>query len=77
MNKIKYSFAPGFDRLRTGDAKLVKMQILGLLDLKYPEYYYKKKRGIVNIPHQLYEAITGIFEKFGVSENDVWEKTNV
>lgn len=71
-NKLRYSFAPGIEKLAVKDEKMVREQIFSSLGLKTSSEYCRKKQGMLDIRKSDYDAITSIFERFGVAEKDVW-----
>ncbi len=70
--KITYSFDLGMQKITLRDQKCVKLAIYEVLGIKNRHDFCRKKHGILNIPKHQYDAITAIFERYGVAEKDVW-----
>ena len=74
---FRYSFAPGFEKLTVKDSKIVKKELYEALGCKSESVFSRSKRSFKNIPHHVYILVTEIFAKYGVSEQDVWTKTEI
>ena len=75
--KIRYSFAPGFQKLTIEEGLKVREEIYQLLGCTSDVMYCRRKNNYRNMPPVVYKAITDVFSRYGVSENDVWEKTEI
>lgn len=74
---FRYSFAPGFNKLTVEDGRKVKNRLYEALGCKSPESFSRFKWKFNNIPHHVYMLVTETFAEFGVSEQDVWNITEV
>ena len=74
---FRYSFAPGFNKLTVEDGRKVKNRLYEALGCKSPESFSRFKWKFNNIPHHVYMLVTETFAEFGVSEQDVWNITDV
>ena len=57
------------------DAARLRKELMITLSIRTTQYYYRKRKGIVNIPFHLKESIEKTFKKFGVEAADVWTIT--
>ena len=74
---FRYSFAPGFNKLTVEDGRKVKNRLYEALGCKSQESFSRFKWKFNNIPHHVYMLVTETFAEFGVSEQDVWNITEV
>lgn len=74
---FRYSFAPGFTHLTIEEAKIVKKELYEALGCKSVQAFSRFKRRFNNVPHHVYILVTEIFARYGVSEQDVWTKTEI
>lgn len=74
---FRYSFAPGFLKLKIEDAPKVKKEISALLGCTSDVMFCRRKNNYRNMPTVVYSQITQIFSKYGVSESDIWQITKV
>lgn len=73
IQKVHYSFKPGFDLLKYSQIPAAKAELKQVLGLKYDTTFYKKRKDYPNIPAFIKEKIKEIFSKYGVDKRDIWD----
>lgn len=73
IQKVHYSFKPGFDLLKNSQTSAAKADLMQVLGLKYETTFYKKRKDYPNIPAFLKDKIEEIFSKYGVDKRDIWD----
>jgi hypothetical protein len=77
ITHFRYSFKRGFNNLTISEAQSVKTEIYKLLGCTARSVYSRKKKSYRDIPHQIYQDITDIFQRHGVSPDEVWDKEEI
>lgn len=73
----RYSFAPGFQKLSIANSKLVKEEISKLLGCTNNVMFCRRKNNYLNMPSVVFDEITNIFNKYGITKDEVWDITKV
>ena len=73
--RLNYSFLPGTQKVPVSEALRLRVELMKTLSIKTTQYYYRKRKGIVNIPFHLKQSIEQTFAKFGVDPSEVWHIT--
>lgn len=74
---FRYSFAKGFNKMTLEDARKAKQELYVCMGCTTEPDYSRKKNRFRDIPQHIYDGITQIFAKYGVSEEDVWTRTEL
>lgn len=75
MNKLSYSFDPGYKKIPIGAQNDVKSRLSEIIGAKNRHVFSRKKHSIVNISKVQYDEVTALFAEYGISEEEVWNIT--
>lgn len=74
IQKVHYSFKPGFDLLKNSQTPAAKADLMQVLGLKYETTFYKKNAKTTPISLLFSrKKIKEIFSKYGVDKRDIWD----
>ncbi len=72
---LRYFFNGGLENLKVSEAKGARERLIALIAPgRKSTFYSYANYGWRDIPHHMYEAITGIFAEYGIPEESVWRK---
>ena len=76
LPNLYYSFLPGTRNVKFKDYRVLQRDLMKAIGTKTKQYYYRKRKGILNISLVEKEAIERVFHKYGITkESDIWEIT--
>ncbi|WP_446788225.1 hypothetical protein [Macellibacteroides fermentans] len=78
IQKLNYSFKKGCGKVAKDSYMTLQEELMKTLGCSTTQQYYQKRKGIVNIPVNVKEAIEAVFVKYDIDNPDeIWEITVV
>lgn len=69
---VRYFFRNGYNRVTVGDIKQLRSDLTEVIGGNASYFSYMLNRGIRNISKGRYDAISNVFHKYGIAEEDIW-----